>query len=646
MEKSKKKKYLVIGMLFTIIVMIGSSFAWWTSTAEQQGMNQIQSDCLSLILENESDAIHLEKAYPITDEEAQKLTPYSFTIKNKCNTTLNFSLKLEKLKESSENEKNILDSKYVAVELNGGQKQILSEYPSDVTTYSGDDYTSIEAKDLMNGTLKGQESREFKLKLWMDEDVTVNDDAMNKNFISKIVVDGKMNTVAEYTEPILHGADPVLETSSKPVAMLTANEIAEEPTTNDKLIPVIIDDTGKVTKANTKEEWYNYEEKEWANAVILVDNTKEYKEGDTIPEDNIESYFVWIPKYKYKIFNMGEYTDANGPLNENAAQTIEIKFDLDDTENTETSCETPNASGEDGSCAVDKWMTHPAFTAFEGSKGMWVGKFETGYKDANSTTEAQKDESNSSKVIIKPNVYSWRGITVKNMFDVSYAYQRELDSHMMKNTEWGAVAYLSHSKYGICTDGICTEIMINNSQNFVTGYAAIEMPTSGYTEYNGYDIVTPNQDNGKSYNYKNKKSNVASTTGNYSGIYDMSGGAFELVTGYMNGNIWSSDLVEENEKYYDAYEYSSVYTTYNKRILGDATGELGPFGLKKYSTSNNLINSWNESWARFIGNELPWFMRGGESNSGIQANIFAFSNEGDSGLSKRSFRIVLTPINN
>ena len=28
-------------------------------------------------------------------------------------------------------------------------------------------------------------------------------------------------------------------------------------------------------------------------------------------------------------------------------------------------------------------------------------------------------------------------------------YQRELDSHMMKNTEWGAVAYLSHSIYGI-----------------------------------------------------------------------------------------------------------------------------------------------------------------------------------------------------
>ena len=92
-------------------------------------------------------------------------------------------------------------------------------------------------------------------------------------------------------------------------------------------------------------------------------------------------------------------------------------------------------------------MTHPAFISIP-STGFWVGKFETGYKGATSTSGARQNVNDASKVIIKPNVYSWKEIQVANAFYTSYNYQRELDSHMMKNTEWGAVAYLQHSTYG------------------------------------------------------------------------------------------------------------------------------------------------------------------------------------------------------
>ena len=82
-------------------------------------------------------------------------------------------------------------------------------------------------------------------------------------------------------------------------------------------------------------------------------------------------------------------------------------------------------------------MTHPAFLAFDTdnniTKGMWVGKFETGYKDAKSISEAEKNEADSSKVIIKPNVYSWRDIQIANMHLSSYNYKREYDLHMMKS---------------------------------------------------------------------------------------------------------------------------------------------------------------------------------------------------------------------
>ena len=58
----------------------------------------------------------------------------------------------------------------------------------------------------------------------------------------------------------------------------------------------------------------------------------------------------------------------------------------------------------------------------------------------------------NTEVVIKPSVYSWRNINVSNAFYTSYNYKRDLESHMMKNTEWGAVAYLTQSKYGRCDE--------------------------------------------------------------------------------------------------------------------------------------------------------------------------------------------------
>ncbi len=75
----------------------------------------------------------------------------------------------------------------------------------------------------------------------------------------------------------------------------------------------------------------------------------------------------------------------------------------------------------------NEWLTHPAFTSF-GSNGFWVGKFETS-KSNNSSENAV----NPMGVQIKPNVVSWRNIQIGNAFYTSYYYERNLDSHMMKN---------------------------------------------------------------------------------------------------------------------------------------------------------------------------------------------------------------------
>ena len=104
----------------------------------------------------------------------------------------------------------------------------------------------------------------------MNETTPATNDAMSKTFESKVVIN-TVQSIDTYTEDILNGADPVLK---------------------DSLVPVTIANNGDVTKANTNEKWYSYEEKLWANAVILKDKTVKYADGAPIPEEDIESYFV------------------------------------------------------------------------------------------------------------------------------------------------------------------------------------------------------------------------------------------------------------------------------------------------------------------------------------------------------------------
>ena len=319
-----------------------------------------------------------------------------------------------------------------------------------------------------------------------------------------------------------------------------------EPVLKDGLIPVKIADDGTVTYADTNKSWYDYCDKVWANAVILNDGVS-YNIGDTIKESDIQSYFVWIPKYKYKLWNV------DTPV-ENIHE-IEIIFDTKDTTDISgVSCKTPMTSGSSGNCKNGEYMTHPAFISM-GVNGFWVGKFETGYKGATSTEAAQVNSNDSSKVIIKPNVYSWRGISIKNIFEASYNYKRTLNSHMMKNTEWGAVAYLSHSKYGIGY-----EININNNSSFKTGYSSL--PSTNQQTFPG------TSGDGSNYNdkYNTKIGFLASTTKNISGIYDMSGGTIEYMASHMNNQLGSSGFTtskiqEYDSKYFDVYSPSSTISS-------------------------------------------------------------------------------------
>jgi hypothetical protein len=157
------------------------------------------------------------------------------------------------------------------------------------------------------------------------------------------------------------------------------------PEIKGDLIPVVIENDGKVKRADLTTAWYSYENKVWANAVILK-STTEYKVNEVIPESDIDAYFVWIPRYKYKLWNTGTASKT--------VHSIEIVFESKDTE-----VSTGSSNGE--------YLTHPAFTSFD-VNGIWVGKFET--------------SGTTSDIDVKPNATSLTNQTVSKFFELGYKY--------------------------------------------------------------------------------------------------------------------------------------------------------------------------------------------------------------------------------
>ena len=183
---------------------------------------------------------------------------------------------------------------------------------------------------------------------------------------------------------------------------------------------------------------------------------------------------------------------------------------------------------------------------------------------------------------------------------------------MMKNMEWGAVAYLKQSKYGLGT----TDITINSNSSYYTGGG------SSTTSY---------------------KSNTGqSTTGNVYGVYDMSGGAWEYVMGNMvksSGAFYprsSGFSSAPNAKYYDKYTYNTDYENHGRGKLGDATKET-------LSTFGSYTGGWYSDYAYFVNSSASWFIRGGGCDLGSNAGVFYFNSTDGGAYSNRSARAVLIP---
>ena len=178
-DKLNNKNIIIIVIVLLLILGIGFSYAWWRYTVIQDKTNVGVSKCFSLELANQANEINLTNMHPITDEEGRKLTPYTFTLKNTCSVSAKYSLNMEMLEGTT------LNSNYLAVLVNNKDIKLLSSYNTATTVIDG----STESRTIDTGTLAPNGSKDYSISIWMDKSVTLSDDAQNKVFKSKVVVD-------------------------------------------------------------------------------------------------------------------------------------------------------------------------------------------------------------------------------------------------------------------------------------------------------------------------------------------------------------------------------------------------------------------------------------------------------------------------
>ena len=352
------------------------------------------------------------------------------------------------------------------------------------------------------------------------------------------------------------------------------------------MIPVKWVSNNWVVCSEDDPKWYYYDSsKQWAN-VMLSDGTYKadtVKVGQVVEEKDLGSMYVWIPRYAYQI--VGEKNIKVTFLKGNSNEGVDgVKYTTDQsTDTTKTA------------------IVHPGFNLGGTQlRGFWTAKFEASgtNKDGKAVGNASSSSGSEqyapdSTTIAKslPNKISWRHVSIgeseKRSMDITTIAKSSYGltngtSHLIKNSEWGAVAYLCYSDYGSApmTNGAGS---INSSPWYIYDAYTGQGPKSSSDEGNyAYDATG-------AHNYSTSNGVLSSTTGNVTGIYDMAGGAWERVAGYLDNGNSNLDTygksADESVKYFQNGKLNSSYTSIwdsyevsdeeknNKITLSDGTVE-------------------------------------------------------------------------
>lgn len=379
------------------------------------------------------------------------------------------------------------------------------------------------------------------------------------------------------------------------------------------LTPIKWNGTTEATTTESDSDWYRY-----SSISGLGDNTTSRWAN---AKNSDGSYFVWVPRYAYRItyYKDDKSTTPTGYCDGYGIRGVigDAKYSLDD------GIKTISYNGEE-------YIVHPAFETNLSAggwntelSGIWVAKYEMSMEQNGTPVETKEyysgdiPISSTIKAVSKPGVSSWRYCTIGVSYTNSLNYDPAKDSHMMKNSEWGAVAYLTHSQYG--RNG--HEVDVNNSSTYITG--------------NGGGSASASSRAGITYAYNTPNGQKASSTGNITGIYDLNGGAWER-TADFNSYTGSDDCLNTGTSFASKNGVSTKYATTYYNNTGDRVGttlyKVGKIGdATKEVLGTTTSTAWFGDLPEFLNDTINFWTRGGRQystaseikTSGIFASVCA-----------------------
>ena len=231
---------LVLTCCVVGLSILGVSYAYWRFTYVADKANNATSGCFNIELTDQKDEINLTNAYPITDADGLKLKPFSFTLRNTCSIFAHYYVNLEMLDGTT------LNSKWVATKVNSDAITTLDQYKTTTTAISG----STESRTIAEGYLGSDDSVDYTLSLWMDEDATIDDDVMNKIFKSKVMVVSEPGNYSPVTAGYTKLGDAILANEYQTTPAIAKTKIAAKQAVDvTNTAPVIkwIEKTGSAT---------------------------------------------------------------------------------------------------------------------------------------------------------------------------------------------------------------------------------------------------------------------------------------------------------------------------------------------------------------------------------------------------------------
>ncbi len=377
--------------------------------------------------------------------------------------------------------------------------------------------------------------------------------------------------------------------------------------------------------------WYDYANKQWANAITVKPEalTKYRGFSKVVDQSDILGYWVYIPRYRYKVLRFSGSDPAV------SAQNFTIEF-----ESKQSTKAIPTANGT--------WATHPAFTF--GSKelnGIWFAKFETTGGVSNPTVLPNSlhlsgnysgiDGIGSFYSVAKSlGVNDPQNVGGKSVSSPQNSHHlAKLSSHMVNSNDWGAVTYLSASKYGAGYNKVQINSQ-NQSQSSSYSVTGCGPQASGNTStYNdggalGTQSACSSSDPQRAYN--GTLGQLASTTNNPTGIYDMSGGAYEYIAASYSSNLNNSAT---NVYFGSDAAHPPYVNTYNFGAPNGCTfATCG--GQALYETLG-----WNGQGTDSLSSTWLWFLRGRYADSGSSAGVFALTSSSGGTYDISAFRVAL-----